>query len=305
MKAAVIVNAHAEGGVARLRWPRAARMLARRLGPVEVRFTRKAGDAAVLAHELASAGFDPVIAAGGDGTLNEVVNGLLATRCDVRVGVLPISSGGDFARTLGLGGLSGAVETLAAGYCRKVDVIRTRFQGPDGTAERHFINVASIGLGGLVTQAVRDGWRLLPGSLRYLAACIPKLAAGCVFKVRLFLDDAETGTFDVTIVSLANGRYQGGGILIAPAAAIDDGLIHVTLVEQVSLAEVVGNLRILYSGAIYSYPKVRHWQAKRVRAEAQSAVPLELDGEPVGTLPVEAEVLPHALRLISRAPEED
>jgi YegS/Rv2252/BmrU family lipid kinase len=305
MKAAVIVNAHAASGVARLRWPRAARMLARRLGQVEVRFTRKAGDAAVLAAELASAGFDPVIAAGGDGTMNEVINGLLSTGCDVRAGVLPIASGGDFARTLGLGGLSGAVETLAAGYCRRVDVIRTRFQGPDGETERHCINMASIGLGGLVAQAVQEGWRFMPGGLRYLAACIPRLAAGCVFKVRLFLDGVETGTFDVTIVSLANGRYQGGGILIAPAAAIDNGLIHITLVEQVSLAEVVRHLPILYSGEIYTYPKVRHWQAKRVRVEALSAAPLELDGEPVGTVPVEAELLPQVLRLVCRAPEEN
>lgn len=302
MKAAVIVNAHAEAGMARLRWPRIARLLTRRLGKVEIRFTRKAGDAAVLAAELALAGFDPVIAAGGDGTVNEVVNGLLATPCEIRAGVLPIASGGDFARTLDLDGLNGAVETLAAGYCRKVDVIRARFHGPDGATERHFVNVASLGLGGLVTRAVQDGWRFLPGSLRYLAACIPNLAAGCVFKVRLFLDDVDTGTFDVTIVSLANGRYQGGGILIAPAAAIDDGLIHVTLVEQVGLAEVVRNLRILYSGAIYGYPKVRHWQAKSVRAEAQTTVPLELDGEPLGMLPVAADVLPQALRLICRAP---
>jgi len=303
MKAAVIVNAHAESGIARFRWPRVARMLTRRLGQVEVRFTRKAGDAGLLAHELASAGFDPVIAAGGDGTLNEVVNGLLLNQCDVRIGVLPIASGGDFARTLGLGSLHAAVETLAAAHCRNVDAIRTRFQGPDGPTERYFVNIASIGLGGLVTLAVRDGWRFLPGSLRYLAACIPKLAAGCVYKVRLFLDGVDTGAFDVTIVSLANGRYQGGGILIAPAAAIDNGLIHITLVEQVSLAEVVRHLPILYSGEIYTYPKVRHWQAKRVRVEAESAAPLELDGEPVGTVPIDAEVLPQVLRLISPNPK--
>jgi diacylglycerol kinase (ATP) len=149
---------------------------------------------------------------------------------------------------------------------------------------------------------VQQGWRLIPGSMRYLAACIPRLASGCVFSVRLFLDNAEAGTFDATIVSLANGRYQGGGILIAPAASIDDGLIHVTVVERVSLAEVVRHLPILYSGAIYSYPKVRHWQAKHVRAEAQSAAPLEVDGEPVGSLPMECDVLPQALRLITRVP---
>jgi len=180
-------------------------MLARRLGPVEVRFTRKAGDATVLAAELASAGFDPVIAAGGDLTLNEVVNGRLATRCEVRVGVLPIASGGDFARTLELGGSSGAVETLAAGYCRKVDVVRTRFQGPDGAVERHFISVASIGVGWAGHAGRAGRMAFPPRGLRYLAACIPKLAAGCVFNVRLFLDGVETGTLDVTIVSLAMG----------------------------------------------------------------------------------------------------
>src|ERR1035441_1923668 len=98
MKAAVIVNAHAEAGVARLRWPRAARMLARRLGPVEVRFTRKAGDAAALAAELASAGFDPVIAAGGDGTMNEVVNGLLSTGWGGRARRVPVRHGRELSR---------------------------------------------------------------------------------------------------------------------------------------------------------------------------------------------------------------
>jgi diacylglycerol kinase family enzyme len=99
-------------------------------------------------------------------------------------------------------------------------------------------------------------------------------------------------------VALANGRYQGGGILIAPQAAIDDGLIDVTLVERAGLVEVAANLRLLYSGDIWSHPKVHHWRAVRVRAEAEPAAPLELDGEPLGTLPLEAEVLPRALRLI-------
>ena len=299
-KAAAIVNRHAEAGIARYRWPKVARMLARHLGEVTVRFTTKAGDATVLARELASAGFDPIIAVGGDGTVNEVVNGMLAAEGNSRIGVLPIASGGDFARALHLTGLRHAIRILAAGYSSPVDAVRARFQGPDGPTVRHFVNIASVGLGGLVTADVQEKWRVLPGRVRYLAATIPRLAAGCAFRLRLCLDGAQPVVFDSTIVALANGRYQGGGILIAPEAAWDDGLIGITLVEEVSLPEVLRSIRLLYNGNIYAHPKVHHWQARLVRVEGEA--PLELDGEPVGRLPLEAGILPLALRVICPAP---
>jgi len=300
MAAAMIVNLHAGGGAARRRWPAVARLIEERLGPLVAHFTEGPGHATLLAHRLAGDGFDPLIAAGGDGTWNEVVNGVLSSAAGVRVGVLPLAKGGDFARSIGLAGPRHAVATLAAGEVRMVDVVRVRFRGPAGERrERHFINIASFGLGAEAALRV-GGWsRVLPGRARYLAAALPTLAAGRGFDARLWLDDAAPAEFCATTVALANGRYHGGGILIAPQAAIDDGLIDVTLVERAGLAEVAANLRLLYSGDIYSHPKVHHWRAVRVRAEARPATPLELDGEPVGTLPLEAEVLPQALRLIA------
>jgi YegS/Rv2252/BmrU family lipid kinase len=302
MIAAAIVNLHAGAGAARHRWPAVARLLEERLGPLVAHFTEGPGHATLLARQLAGAGFDPLIAVGGDGTLNEVVNGILSSASGVRLGVLPLASSGDFARTIGLAGLRHAIEALATGEVRKVDVVRTRFRGPDGeVCERHFVNVASFGLGAEAVRRVRGWIRVLPGRARYLAAALPTLAAGRGFDVRLWLDDAAPAEFHVTTVALANGRYQGGGILIAPQAAIDDGLVDVTLVERVGVSEVAANLRLLYSGGICSHPKVHHWRAARVRAEARTATPLEMDGEPVGTLPLEAEVLPRSLRLISPA----
>jgi YegS/Rv2252/BmrU family lipid kinase len=299
MAAAVIVNLHAGAGAARRRWPAVARLLEQRLGPLVAHFTEGPGHATLVAHQLAGAGFDPLIAAGGDGTWNEVVNGILSSASSARLGILPLAKGGDFARTIGLAGPRHAVETLAAGEVREVDVVRVRFRGPAGESrERHFINIASFGLGAEAALRVRGWSRVLPGRARYLAAALPTLAAGRGFDVRLWLDDSAPAEFHSTTVALANGRYQGGGILIAPQAAIDDGLIDVTLVERVGLGEVAANLRLLYSGDICSHPKVHHWRAVRMRAEAGTAVPLELDGEPVGTLPLEAEVLPRALRLI-------
>ncbi len=296
---AAIVNPRAGSGAARRRWPRAARMLAERLGPVKVCFTEGPGHATVLARELADAGYDLLIAAGGDGTLNEVVNGILMGSCDARVGVLPLASGGDFARTLGLAGLAPAVGALAAGESRHIDVFRARFRSPSGApAERCFLNAASFGLGAVAALGMRHWYRAVPGGARYLAAAIPALARGRSFPVTLWLDDCPSAAFDITTAAVANGQYQGGGIRIAPAADIQDGLADITVVERVSLVEVAAHLPILYSGALYSHPKVRHWRAARVRAEAETEVPVELDGEPVGTLPLEIEVLPRALRFI-------
>jgi diacylglycerol kinase (ATP) len=296
---AAIVNPRAGSGAAGRRWPRVARMLEERLGPVTVRFTERAGHATALARELADAGCDMLIAAGGDGTLNEVVNGILMGSADPRLGVLPLASGGDFARTLGLAGVAPAVNALAAGNSRRIDAFRARFRGPGGArAERCFLNAASFGLGALAALGVRGWCRAVPGSARYLAAAIPPLASGRSFQVTLCLDDSFSATFDMTTAAVANGQYQGGGIRIAPEASLDDGLADITLVERVSLYEVAANLPMLYSGALYSHPKVRHWRAARVRAEAETQVPVELDGEPVGTLPLEIEALPRALRFI-------
>jgi YegS/Rv2252/BmrU family lipid kinase len=274
-------------------------MLAERIGPVNAWFTEGAGHATALARKLADAGCDLLIVAGGDGTLNEVVNGILMGSSDARIGLLPLASGGDFARTLGLAGLAPAVNALAAGDSRRIDAFRARFRGPGGAPlERYFLNAASFGLGAVAALGARGWWRAVPGGARYLAAAIPALASGRSFQVTLRLDDSPPAAFDITTAAVANGQYQGGGIRIAPQAAIDDGLADVTVVERVSLVEVAANLPILYSGALYSHPKVRHWRAARVRAEAETEVPVELDGEPVGTLPLEIEALPRALRFI-------
>jgi YegS/Rv2252/BmrU family lipid kinase len=296
---AAIVNPRAGSGAARRRWPRAARLLEERLGPVKACFTQGPGHATALARELADAGCDLLIVAGGDGTLNEVVNGILMGHSDARVGVLPLASGGDFARTLGLAGLAPAVNALAAGESRRIDAFRARFRSPGGApAERCFLNAASFGLGAVAALGVRGWRRAVPGGARYLAAAIPALASGRSFRVTLWLDDSLPAAFDITTAAVANGQYQGGGIRIAPQADIQDGLADITVVERVSLAEVAANLPILYSGALYSHPKVRHWRAARVRAEAETEVPVELDGEPVGTLPLEIQALPQALRFM-------
>ena len=296
---AAIVNPTAGSGAARRRWPRAVRGLEARLGPIEVHFTEAPGHATELARRLTGAGCELLIVAGGDGTLNEVVNGVPAGGTAPRIGLLPLASGGDFARTLGLASLERSVSVLGGGVTRSIDLFRARFQGLDGApAERLFLNAASFGLGAKVAAGVRGWYRAVPGSGRYLAAAIPLLASGQSFRIRVQCDDLPPVACNITTGAVANGQYQGGGIRIAPEARLDDGLAEVTVVERVSLLEVAAKLPILYSGALYSHPKVRHWRAARVRVDAEVPVPVELDGEPVGILPLVIDVIPRAIRFV-------
>jgi YegS/Rv2252/BmrU family lipid kinase len=271
---AAIVNPAAGSGAAGRRWPAAERTLAARVGPVRTFFTKGPGHATELARELADA--EALVVAGGDGTLNEVVNG--AAR---RIAVMPLASGGDFARTLGVRSVKAGVEAIASGQWRRVDLFRARYAG----GERLFLNTAGFGMAGSVARDA-PRWRAF-GAQRYLAAAIPSLAAGTSYAVSVRVDDGPAMPFEITTAAVCNGQYEGGGIRIAPEASLDDGLADVTVVETVSLLEVTRRLPILYNGALYGHPRVQHWRGRRVRVEGEA--PLELDGEAVGRLPLEVE----------------
>lgn len=283
MRAAAIVNPNAGGGSAARRWREAG-------WSFECRFTKARGHATALARELCAAGYDTIIAAGGDGTVNEVVNGVIGAGSAVRVGMMPLATGGDFARTLGITGPAHALEIIAAGRARPVDAVRAR----SSAGERYFVNTASIGLGAEVARTVSGKKGLLRGRARYLAAAVKHLAGGSSFDVRLSLDCDSPIECRLTTAALGNGRFQGGGMLLCPLAELDDGLLDLTVVEDVKLSEVARHVSLLYSGKIHTHPKVRHWRARFLRAESDHEAPFELDGEPAGTLPVEVEVIPRA-----------
>jgi diacylglycerol kinase family enzyme len=271
---AAIVNPAAGGGAAAREWT----AIAPRVGAAKVWFTERPGHATELARRIEC---DILVVGGGDGTLNEVVNGVMDRPAPPAISFLPLGSGADFARTPGASG-------------GRTDVFRARFRG----GERLFVNMASFGLGAVAARNAA-AWRMLPRRWRYLAAAVPALAAGRSYTIRLSVDDSPAETFDATIVSIANGQCQGSGIRIAPHARLDDGLADITVVRRVSLFEVARNLPLLYNGAIHSHPRVLHRRGRRVAAEGDA--PVELDGEALGSLPLEIEVLPAALSITSLA----
>ena len=304
----IIVNPSSAGGATGGAWPGVASAVRRHFGPFEVVFTRRGGEAAEIAEREARAGRRLVIACGGDGTINEVANGILRAESGAELGLLPSGTGGDFRRTLGVPQRSAdAAKALREGETRVMDAGRVTFVKEGGEAgSRFFVNVASFGVGGDVIKRVksREGLpagaaRLLGGRLSFAAAA---LQAAVNFEkplVRVSLDGGAESRMNVANFCVANARYFGGGMKIAPNASLDDGRFDVVAVGDVSALTVLANSYRLYLGTHLGMPEVRHALARRVRAESAdgSLVKLEVDGELVGSLPAEFELLPGALRV--------
>jgi diacylglycerol kinase (ATP) len=273
-------------------------------GPFEVAFTKRGGEAVEIAERESRAGRQFVIACGGDGTISEVANGLLRAESGAELGILPSGTGGDFRRTLDLPQRTAdAARALREGETHTMDAGRVTFSNERGEEEsRFFVNVASFGMGGDVIKRVksREGLpagaaRLLGGRLSFAAAA---LQAAVTFEkplVRVSLDAQIT----VANFCVANARYFGGGMKIAPNAKVDDGRFDVVAVGDVSALTVLANSYKLYLGTHLGMQEVHHALARRVRAASAdgSIIKLEVDGELAGRLPAEFEILPGALRV--------
>lgn len=304
----VIVNPASARGATGEAWPGVASDLRRHFGPFAVAFTGRAGDAARIAEQEARAGRRFVIACGGDGTLNEVANGLLRSGADAELGLLPSGTGGDFRRTLRLPTRApDAARALREGQTRRMDAGRVTFRGRGGEEEtRYFVNVASFGMGGDVIDRVkRQAWlgasgpRLLGGRLAFAAAAAQSAVTFERPAVRVRLDGGAETQMAVTNFAVANARFFGGGMKIAPEAKLDDGLFDVVAVGDMSAPAIFGNAYRLYLGTHLSLRDVRHARARRVSARpaGTAEVSLEVDGELLGRLPATFEVIPGALRV--------
>jgi YegS/Rv2252/BmrU family lipid kinase len=304
----IIVNPASAGGATGGAWPGVASAVRRHFGPFEVAFTKRPGEAVEISERAARGGRRLVIACGGDGTISEVANGILRAGSDAELGVLPSGTGGDFRRTLGIPvRAADAARALREGSTRVMDAGRVTFAKEGGGEEsRFFVNVASFGMGGDVIKRVksREGLpagaaRLLGGRLSFAAAA---LRAAVTFEkplVRVSLDGGPGSHMTVANFCVANARYFGGGMKIAPDARLDDGRFDVVAVGDVSALAVLANSYKLYLGTHLGMQQVRHALARRVRAESSdgSIVKLEVDGELAGRLPAEFEILPGALRV--------
>lgn len=265
--------------------------------------TARPGHAAELARSLVNDGYGCVLSVGGDGTHNEVVNGLFEGRKlinpDIVFGIVPYGTGSDLSRTLGVRRGRRGIEDILRATPASVDVGYVRYRLPEGgDAARCFINVADFGAGGEVVRRVNASTKFFGGFASFLYSVV---VTGITYRsqfMRIELDkESIEGRFKNVIV--ANGAYYGGGMHVAPDARLDSGVFEVIAIGDVGIVEAAVNLPKLYRGRLLKKAgKVEHFTTSTIVARTEGRLLLNLDGEQPGALPATFEVLPSALKIL-------
>lgn len=302
MDTVIIVNPNAGGGTAL----EELRSHIGSLSGFEIRETDKAGDARRLAREAADEGVARVVAAGGDGTLNEVINGLAPDFAPV-VGLIPLGTGNDFCRIARVPGApEQAVALLERGVERSIDVVRMT-AGADGEV-RWFVNVSAGGFSGEVSDKnsteVKASW----GPLSYLVSALDAASELEPYQVRVTFDrggDHET-TAELELVNLvvANGSHAASGVRVAPGARLDDGLFDVVLIKNAPMSRLSLLAGKIGMGLHREDDLVVYRRAERLEVESSPAMDVNADGELVGSSPLTYEIVPGAVRLSAPPAEE-
>jgi diacylglycerol kinase (ATP) len=234
-----------------------------------------------------------LVVIGGDGTVNEVANGVAGTGAELAV--LPCGTGQDFGRTHGIPSrFDDAVRVALGGETRTIDLGRVELD--DGT-RRFFANVGSAGMSGAVARRANAMSKRFGGRATFFYALTREFLAWQNTRVVVEFEDGVRREGPMHDVIVANGRYHGGGMKLAPAAAQDDGLFDVVTIGDISKLDFLTTAPKLYSGRYLSHPKVELLRSSVVVITAAEPLPLEVDGEPIGTTPARLEVVPAALRL--------
>jgi len=303
----LVVNPRAGAGRAKKRIPELQDALREARAQFDTALTRGPGDATRIVREAIRAGLAGVAVVGGDGTLNEAVNGFFdengaLIETDAWLGPLPCGTGGDFRRTLGISkDVSAMVTRMMWARPRRIDVGWLEFRDDQGQdARRAFLNIASFGMGGLVDRLVNDGPKWIGGTPAFLLGSLRAMARYEKRRVKLTVDDEEPRITQIVNVAVANGQFFGGGMHIAPEAEIDDGLFDIVGLEDMSLVHQAALAPHLYRGTLLGRPGVTLTRAKRMVAEPADwggPVLLDVDGEAPGALPASFELRPAAVRL--------
>jgi len=306
MKTLVITNPAARAGRVGRHWAALLPAIERVLGPLSVQFTSGIGDATTLARRALRAGSERLAVVGGDGTLNEVVNGFFdedgkPLAPEAVLALVPVGTGGDFSRSVGLCGVDfeRAMQTASV---RRIDLGRAELAARDGSlVGRAFANISSFGSSGLIVDMVNHSTKMLGAKASFMLGTVKGLVKYRNQRVRLQIDDTLDEEMVVNTVAVANGRFFGGSMKIAPQALLDDGLFDVTVIGDIGLLDFIQASPKLYGGQILSVPGVRRFTGREVKATplGRASVLIDLDGEQPGQLPVTYRLMPAALQVLA------
>jgi YegS/Rv2252/BmrU family lipid kinase len=300
----LVVNPHSANGATGRRWTQMEAEARRAFGDIACAFTTGPLDATRLTREALEAGYRTICAVGGDGTINEVLNGFFnddgsLVSPDAVMAVIPSGTGGDFRRTINISpNWSKAVAQVAGASVRRVDVGRVRYRAHDGsTGTRYFMNESSIGITGAVDAEVNRSPKWMGGRLTFAVGTVRALVGHKGYRVRISVDGAPFFERSIDCVAMCNGQYFGGGMWPAPTAKIDDGLLSCTMWSGFTAKDFLLSPRGMYTLQHIERPGTTTFEARHVVIESDERVLLDVDGEQPGRLPATFEILPGVLQL--------
>lgn len=302
-KTAVLLNPRSRHGKTGKRWLKLEPKAREVIGDFTLIATERAGHAPELVQGALEAGFERIVCVGGDGTLHEAINGFFtdgaAINPEAVLALIPFGTGCDFARSVDVPKGAAALEHFNEGHVHAIDVGRITTHDAAGASHtRYFLNASHTGLGGKVAAMANQSSKKLGGFLTFLGAVI---GARLTTKAIAMSVEVDGERFDGRYldVIVTNGQFDGGGIHVAPRARLDDGVFDVYAIGDFSYAETAANLWRLYRGRADEHPKVTYARGSRIVIVPETPVQVSPDGELAGVSPVEIEVVPKALRVLT------
>jgi YegS/Rv2252/BmrU family lipid kinase len=303
MRTFLVVNPRSANGATGKRWAELGATVGKAIGDFGHAFTEGPMHAAELARKALQDGYECIVAVGGDGTTNEVVNGFFEDGKPIRpgatLGVLARGTGGDFRKAFGWGlQLDEALARLKGEKTEPLDVGVVEFTTHSGEKKsRYFVNVCSFGISGLVDKMVNESSKALGGKLSFMIASTRALMKYSDKKIRFSVDGGPMEEATITALAVANGQFFGGGMKVAPDASTRDGIFDVTVWSGYGLVDFALKSGSVYSGEHVKWKGTRTLRCKTLTAESEDEVLMDVDGEQPGRLPCKMTILPGALRL--------
>ncbi len=299
-----IVNPVSGGGKTfKHRWPEVEGILRARGIEYDSVMSERPGHAIQLAEDAVKAGRELICSVGGDGTLNEVGNGILrgAAGGEVpRLGIIPGGRGSDFHRALGVPHDSdGSLRVALEGTPRPIDAGLMRFMLDGREEQRYFFNICGTGFDAEVTARANRMPRFMGGTVPYLLSTLVSLFSLKPKHVRMTVDGAEKDLGEIAGVVVANGRYYGGGMMISPHSEMDDGLFHIIIMKQKAPRKLAMKPWSIYKGTHLDSPEFEELTGRELSIESRERMLLQPDGEVFGEAPFSFTNIKGALRVMS------
>jgi YegS/Rv2252/BmrU family lipid kinase len=303
-KILAIINPASNGGRTAKNWPKFYKYFYDNNLEIKEIYTEYQGHAVELAKNFVLKGYKYIMAVGGDGTVNEIINGLIENdkliNPNLNLIVFSQGTGSDLIRSLNISSqVEKIVNIIKKGQSRKIDLIKVEYiNNEDNNEYRYFVNAADCGLGAEVAARVNKGNKLADGSLTYLTAVFSALFKYSNRNVKIKADGKMIYNGQLNTAVIANGKYFGGGIKVAPEAELDSGKMNVILLKDFSRIGIILNLIKGYRGSHLKHPKVESFTADKLEIYSESKMDLEVDGENIAETPVSFSILKDKLSVM-------